>query len=87
MHHKKLRKIRRSIDQLRRKGGVKPREVEAIARSLGRKPNPRGPEVNWVNQLLPSSFPISIPHHGEDLNKFTKNNILNQLEEDVDMFD
>jgi hypothetical protein len=34
-----------------------------------------------------SSYPISIPSHTTDLNKFTARNTLNQLESDLDEFE
>jgi hypothetical protein len=82
MERTKLKKLRQQIDILRRRGGIKPRELEAVAKALGRKLRPRGKEPMWVTDRA-GSRPISIPHH-TDLNRFTAQNILDQLEADID---
>jgi hypothetical protein len=84
MNRKKLKKLRQQIDILRRHGGVKTRELEELAKALGRKRHKRGNEPTWVSEELRGSYPISIPSHTTDLNKFTARNILNQLESDLD---
>lgn len=83
MDRKKLKKLRRDIDSFRRRGGINSRELEALARALGRKRHPRGSEPVWVSELV-GSHPISIPNHLTDLNRFTARNILDQLEADID---
>lgn len=83
MSPKKLKKLRKKIEALRRRGGISTGELEAIAQKLGRKRHKRGKEPNWVSEILLDSFPISIPGHGS-LNKFTARNILDRLEQDVD---
>jgi hypothetical protein len=84
MNRKKLKKLRQQIDSLRRCGGVKTRELEELAKALGRRRHKRGSEPAWVSEVLADSYPISIPSHTADLNKFTARNILNQLESDLD---
>lgn len=84
MTPKKLKKLRKKIADIRRRGGISAGELERIAQKLGRKRHKRGKEPNWVSSILLDSFPISIPSHGDDLNKFTARGILDQLEQDVD---
>jgi hypothetical protein len=84
MSPKKLKKLRKKIAELRRRGGISAGELEAIAQKLGRKRHKRGKEPTWVSEILLDSFPISIPSHGSDLNRFTARAILDQLEQDVD---
>lgn len=57
--------------------------MEAIARSLGRKQHDRGKEPTWINEVFPDLRPVSIPHHASDLNRFTAQSILDQLEQDL----
>lgn len=83
MNREKLKKLRGEIDNLRRRGGIKSRELEALARALGRKRHPRGSEPTWISEVA-DCYPISIPNHPTDLNKFTARRILNQLEADID---
>lgn len=84
MNAKRLQKIRLEIASLRRKGGVKSRELQSVAKSLGRSLHLRGKEPAWVSDVLPNAFPISIPNHPGDLNKYTARSILEQLENDAE---
>lgn len=83
MERSKLKKLRQQIDILRRRGGIKSRDLEAIAKALGRKVGPSGKHPMWVTDRA-GSRPISIPHHTVDLNRFTARRILDQLEADID---
>ena len=83
MNREKLKKLREEIDKLRRRGGIKPRELETLAMALGRKRSPRGKEPAWVSEVA-GCYPFTIPNHPTDLNKFTARRILNQLEADID---
>ncbi len=83
MKPSKISELRAEFEKLRRRGGVKPREIEALAEALGRFRHPRGKEPTWVSAKFPELFPVSIPHHDE-LNRYTKNSILNQLEADLE---
>lgn len=83
MQAAKLKRLRRRIDNLRRRGGIKPRALEAIAKALGRKLGPSGKHPMWVIDRA-GSRPISIPHHTIDLSRFTARLILDQLEADID---
>ncbi len=83
MNSKKLEKLRARIEKLRKKPcNISSRELENIARSLGRELNSRGKEPTWVSTLLPKSRPISIPNRAT-LKKFTAGNIMDQLENDI----
>lgn len=79
MERSKLRKLRQQIDNLRRRGGIRSRDLEAIAKALGRKVGPSGKHPMWVTDRA-GSRPISIPHHTVDLNRFTAQRIFDQLE-------
>lgn len=83
MNRKKLDKIKREIAQARR-SPQKARDLEGLARRLGRKEVKRGKEPVWENQDLEEVYPLAIPHHGnKDIPPGTRNNILNSLEDDV----
>lgn len=82
-----VRKLRSKITALRGKGGVKTSELEALARSLGRKRANRGKEPTWINEELPERRPLSIPNHSTDVNRFTAKSILDQLEADLDRYE
>ncbi len=83
MNPKKLAKLRREIEGLRRKGGIKGRELRRIAQAVGRKLGQRGKEPTWVSEQFPDR-PLSIPGHPGDLNRNTAGAILDQLEQDLD---
>jgi len=66
-----------------RRNPQKARDLERIAKQLGREKENRGKEPVWVNPSL-GVFPLSIPHHGgQDLPIGTRNSILNVLETDL----
>lgn len=80
----KPEKLRRKLESLRRTGGIKSREMESFAKSLGRKSVTRGKEANWINKEFPHLPPVSIPHHGTELKRFTARSILDDFERDVE---
>ncbi len=85
MESKKLAKLRRQLDSLRQRGGIKSRELESLTKAMGRRRHPkRGKEPTWVSDTVPNSRPLSIPNHPGDLNRFVAGSILDQLEEDLD---
>jgi hypothetical protein len=75
----KLRKLQSRLSQLRG-SSVKPRKLEGLAKTLGRKRVKRGSEPTWVNETFPALRPLSIPHHSRDVKRFTAESILDQLE-------
>lgn len=84
MNRQKLDKIRKQVEELRKKGGIKSSELESLARALGRVRSMRGKHPIWVNKTFPELRPLSIPRHGsKDLNRITANIILDQLELDI----
>ena len=88
MDREKLDKLRKRVEELRKKGGIGYSELESLARALGRVPSKRGKHQTWVNQTFDDLRPLSIPRHGsKDLNKYTTNDILDQLELDIDKFE
>src|SRR5262245_43562288 len=82
MNRKRLERIKRLLQQARR-SQQKARDLETLARMLGRRQDKRGTEPTWVHDELPV-YPMSIPHHGgRDLAPGTRNSILNVLEGDA----
>ena len=82
---RKLKRLKRRLNDLRRRGGVKSAELEGLAKGLGRfHDKKRGKEPTWVNRDFPELRPLSIPHHSTDLNRFTAGGILDQLEGDIE---
>jgi hypothetical protein len=84
MNAKKIAELRKKIDRLRQKGGIKSSELETLAKRFGKVRHKRGSEPNWVDEEHPNLRPLSIPHHGKELNRFTAQSILDQLESDLD---
>ncbi len=85
MNSKELDRIMRRIEQARL-SPQKARDLESIAKQLGRTKVNRGKEPMWENDL-PGRPPLSIPHHGgRDIAIGTRNSILIILEEDVMAF-
>lgn len=88
MKREKLRKLRRKHSALLKKpGNVSSRELVSLAKSLGRKKSDRGKHLTWVSTLLNDATPISIPEHPGTLPRYTAGNILDQLEQDIFMFE
>jgi hypothetical protein len=83
INQKRTAKLRSKIADLREKGGIKPSELESLAKACGRIRHRRGKEPTWINPDIPTLWPLSIPHHRE-LNRFTAQSILDQLEGDLD---
>jgi hypothetical protein len=85
MNKRKLRQLRRRIEALRtRLGNIESRELESLAKALGRKLAPRGDHPTYISELLPRSPPLSIPHHSTTLKRGTAANILDRLQDDID---
>jgi hypothetical protein len=85
MTRRKLRQLRKRIETLRsHPRNIESREVEALAKALGRNPSKRGKEPTYISYLLPKSSPLTIPHHSKSLKIGTVLNILDQLEKDID---
>ena len=84
MDRRKLAKLRRLLEALRR-GQPKARELQSLARQLGRKPaKNRGKEPMWESTEFDELFVLAIPNHkGRDMAPVTINKILNQLEGDI----
>lgn len=88
MNKKKLAKIRGELSACRKRGGIKPDELERLAKELGRSRFKRGKEPTWISETFPYLRPLSIPHHGmSDLNRFTAQTIIDQLESDVECWE
>lgn len=88
MNREKLRRIKKAIAQLRNNvANIRPYELEHLASSLGREKHKRGKEPTWISDQLSGARPVSIPGHSGSLNRFTAGNIVDQLEQDVFMFE
>ena len=84
---KKLDRLKKQLEDLRRRvGNIRPREMEKFAKACGRiQHKKRRGEPTWVSKYFPKLLrPLSIPHHSVELNRFTAENILDQLEMDLD---
>jgi hypothetical protein len=82
MNPKKLKRLRRDIEKLRRKGDIKERELRSLAERVGRKRGIRGKEPTYVSERFPDR-PLSIPAQ-RVVNRYTALDILNELEQDLD---
>lgn len=83
MNRKQLRDIGRKIEEYRR-SQPKAKDLEALAKALGRKLANRGKEPTFASTEFPYLRPLSIPNHkGRDLAIGTKNSILVQMEDDM----
>ncbi|MBF0551070.1 MAG: hypothetical protein HQK60_11095 [Deltaproteobacteria bacterium] len=84
MDKQKLHKITKKLAALRSKpNNIRSIELQRLAKSLGRRLFDRGHEPNYLSDLLPSRRPISIPNHPGPMARFTAENILDQLEQDI----
>lgn len=84
MDRKKLRRIKQTLKNLRsRPNNIRSKELRNFAKQLGRRRFNRGHEPNFLSDLLPKSRPISIPDHPGSMARFTAENILDQLEQDI----
>lgn len=87
MNRRRLESLRRKAESYRH-SQPKAKELNTLAKGLGRKQSNRGKESTFVNKEFPSLRPLSIPNHkGRDLPSGTRNSILVQLEEDFIAWD
>jgi predicted RNA binding protein YcfA (HicA-like mRNA interferase family) len=87
MNSRRLAKLRREVASLRRRlGSIRARELEAVAKALGRElDTQKGKELSWVSRELPHRNPVDIPRHGSrNLKKGTAASILYEFELDLD---
>jgi hypothetical protein len=76
---KKLERIVGKIDALRGRGGVNATEIWPILTALGRKQKGKV----WKSIPFPNLYPITVHDHPKDLNRYTKDGILDDMEKDV----
>ena len=80
MDDQSIRRLRRRIDKLRlQAAGVRPRQLKALALSVGRRQRKGGKHPTFVKDARP---PLPIPDHRK-MKEFTVGNILDMLEEDL----
>lgn len=79
MDKKRIDRIKSEIVSLRRQGGVSADQLQKLLIALGR--TSKG--TAWRNLTFPHLTPITVHPHPGDLNKFTKNGILDDMEADV----
>jgi hypothetical protein len=83
MTRNKLAKLKQDLAAVRRTQATA-KDVERLAKRLGRRRKKRGKEPTWESEVFANLYPLTIPHHGgKDLASATKKNILAQLEQDV----
>ena len=82
MDSKKVKKCRLEWEGLRARGGVSARELSALAEKLGLEIVHSGTHVNWGSQdlIFRGLSVFQITSHRGDVNKITKNRILNSME-------
>ena|SRR5690348_10444077 len=85
MNKQKLRKLKRQLARLRsHSASIRSDELKRFAQQLGRqRSHQRTNEPTFISLLLPYSRPISIPDHPGNLKRFTAENILDALEQDI----
>ena len=76
---KKLRKLRREVESMRSRGGVAADEIKVILRALGRVQDGKV----WRSEAFPNLRPIPVHDHPGDMNRFTKDGILADLDSDI----
>jgi hypothetical protein len=89
MNKYKLDKLKRELSKLRRQSaGIRSRDLQSLAKSLGRRRiKKRTGEPTWISTRFANARPISIPDHPGALKRFTAGNILDQLEQDLFLFE
>jgi len=80
MNDRAIRRLRRRIDRLRlQAASVRPRQLKALALSVGRWQRKGGKHPTFVKDGRP---PLTIPDHRK-MKEYTVGNILDMLEEDL----
>jgi hypothetical protein len=80
MDDRMIRRLRKRIDKLRlQAAGVRPRQLKALAVSVGRRQSKGGKHPTFVKD---GRLPLTIPDHRK-MNEYTVGNILDMLEEDL----
>jgi hypothetical protein len=80
MDDRTIRRLRKRIDKLRlQAAGVRPRQLKALAVSVGRRQRKGGKHPTFVKE---PRVPLTIPDHRK-MNEYTVGNILDVLEEDL----
>jgi hypothetical protein len=83
MDRKKLAKLRREMEALRR-SQPKAAALVSFARKLGRKKVNRGKEPTYESEEFLDLSALTIPmHKGRDIPPGTRDSILDQLDEDL----
>jgi hypothetical protein len=83
MDRNEIKKLKQQLAQMRR-SPQKAKDIQSLAKSLGRSLFNRGKEPTWVSDVFPNVNPLSIPNHGaKDFRPGTQKSMLNQLEEDI----
>lgn len=86
MTRRKLERLRKELQGLLGRSGLKGSELRAFAKRCGRQEDTtRGKELTFVTDLV-GTTPLTIPHH-PTINKYTARNILYQLEEDLNLIE
>jgi hypothetical protein len=85
----KLKKLRAALLQIRKNPiGHMSRELQGLAKKLGREEFNRGKEPTWVRKIQPElSPPLSIPNHSAPLSPGVCRSVANALLDDCDEWD
>ena len=80
MTPKKIEELRRRVEELRGQAQVPSRELEKLAKAIGRTPRKGGKHPMLE---MPGRRPLPIPHHSRPMKNRTKDAVLTQLEGDL----
>lgn len=88
MNRRQLAKINKILAELSKAPrGRKANDFIRIAKTLGRKRAKRGKEPTWIRVADPRlSCPLSIPNHTGDMKPGTARSIVDQLQDDADVW-
>jgi hypothetical protein len=80
MNRETIERLLARIMSYRLRASVTTAELEDLARDAGRAQDKNG---NWISEHMTDSSPLVIPTSPPDLNRYTADVILFQLEEDL----
>ena len=83
MTSRKLAKLGQDLETYGRRGGIRSRDLERLAKRMGRERRVQQTgDPQWVNEEL-GWRPLTIPSHPGDMPRGTARSVLNQLAEDL----
>jgi hypothetical protein len=84
----RLRRLRRTLENLRRQGGIRAAALKRLATSLGRVERKKpGADHVWRSHFPGVRDVMISTHPSEAMNRFTARDVLDGLEEDLDRWE